>query len=75
MIDILHQRIQNNELELRKTDFDIIHQDILQYTHKKENYKIIANIPYYITSPILFRFLYEIENPPQEMIILMQKEV
>ncbi|MDD5197802.1 MAG: rRNA adenine dimethyltransferase family protein [Candidatus Gracilibacteria bacterium] len=38
-------------------------------------YSVIANIPYYITSPILFRFLHELENKPEEMVILMQKEV
>jgi 16S rRNA (adenine1518-N6/adenine1519-N6)-dimethyltransferase len=38
-------------------------------------FSIIANIPYYITSPILFRFLHELENKPEEMVILMQKEV
>jgi 16S rRNA A1518/A1519 N6-dimethyltransferase RsmA/KsgA/DIM1 with predicted DNA glycosylase/AP lyase activity len=40
-----------------------------------ENYSVIANIPYYITSPILFRFLYELSNTPKEMVIMMQKEV
>lgn len=39
------------------------------------NYSVVANIPYYITSPILFRFLHELENKPDEMVILMQKEV
>jgi 16S rRNA (adenine1518-N6/adenine1519-N6)-dimethyltransferase len=39
-----------------------------------ENYKLIANLPYYITSPVIRMFL-ESENPPQEMILLIQKEV
>jgi len=38
------------------------------------NYKIIANLPYYITSPIVRLFL-ETEYPPQEMILMVQKEV
>ncbi len=37
-------------------------------------YKVIANLPYYITSPIIRLFL-ESETPPQEMILLVQKEV
>lgn len=37
-------------------------------------YKVIANIPYYITSPIIRLFL-EAEFPPQEMILMVQKEV
>ena len=38
------------------------------------SYKIVANIPYYITSPILRLFL-ENEKPPKEMILMVQKEV
>lgn len=38
------------------------------------NYKVIANIPYYITSPIIQLFL-ETKHPPQEMILMVQKEV
>jgi len=37
-------------------------------------YKVIANLPYYITSPIIRLFL-ESEFPPQEMILMVQKEV
>jgi len=36
--------------------------------------KIVANIPYYLTSPLIRLFL-ELKNPPQEMILLIQKEV
>jgi len=39
------------------------------------SYSVIANIPYYITSPILRHFLYEVENKPKDMVILMQKDV
>ena len=38
------------------------------------SYKLIANLPYYITSPIIRKFL-ESETPPQEMILMVQKEV
>ena len=40
----------------------------------RQGYKVIANIPYYITSPIIQLFL-ETEFPPQEMILMVQKEV
>ena len=43
-------------------------------TNKLRNYKLIANIPYYITAPIIRKFL-ESENPPSEMILMVQKEV
>jgi 16S rRNA (adenine1518-N6/adenine1519-N6)-dimethyltransferase len=38
------------------------------------NYKVVANIPYYITSPIIQLFL-ETKYPPEEMILTVQKEV
>jgi 16S rRNA (adenine1518-N6/adenine1519-N6)-dimethyltransferase len=52
-----------------------VKEDILKVDLNIKNYKVIANIPYYITSPILFKFLYLLENKPKEMIILMQKEI
>ena len=39
-----------------------------------KNYKLIANIPYYITGLIIRMFL-EAHQQPQEMILLMQREV
>ena len=61
----------------------IIHEDILKINLPKllsnhrlqnSNYKLIANIPYYITSPIIRLFL-EQTNQPQEIILMIQKEV
>ncbi|MDO8626658.1 MAG: rRNA adenine dimethyltransferase family protein [Candidatus Magasanikbacteria bacterium] len=37
-------------------------------------YKVIANIPYQITSPLIKMFL-ESSNPPSEMILMIQREV
>lgn len=56
-------------------DLTIHHIDILRYTPPYDEYSVIANIPYYITSPILFRFLYDIDIAPESMIIMMQEEV
>ena len=39
-----------------------------------KNYKLVANIPYYLTSPLIRKFL-ESENQPQEIILMIQKEV
>lgn len=57
------------------TDITIHNIDILRFTPPYLQYSVIANIPYYITSPILFHFLYTLENRPDEMIIMMQEEV
>lgn len=40
----------------------------------KKTFRIVANIPYYITGEILRHFL-EIESPPISMTLLIQKEV
>lgn len=47
--------------------------ELLKNNHTKK-YKVIANIPYYITSKILRVFL-ESKIPPEEMILMVQKEV
>ncbi|MDR3150917.1 MAG: hypothetical protein LBU14_04990 [Candidatus Peribacteria bacterium] len=54
--------------------------DVLKFfpdfkTKKFTKYIIIANIPYYITSPILRHFLYDAKNKPEQMVILIQKDV
>ncbi len=38
------------------------------------SYKVVANLPYYITSPVLRHFL-EASNKPEIMIVMVQKEV
>jgi len=38
------------------------------------NYKVVANLPYYITSPVLRHFL-EASLKPQVMVVMVQKEV
>ena len=39
-----------------------------------ESYKVVANLPYYITSPVLRHFL-EARLKPQLMVVMVQKEV
>lgn len=41
---------------------------------KPLNYKLIANLPYYITSPVIRKFL-ETEHRPKLMVLMVQKEV
>lgn len=73
MVAILRDRERRGELEF-SGKLDIVEQDVLKFSPTGTSI-LIANIPYYITSPILFRFLYEVSMVPTEMIILMQKEV
>ncbi|MGX7164050.1 16S rRNA (adenine(1518)-N(6)/adenine(1519)-N(6))-dimethyltransferase RsmA [Enterococcus massiliensis] len=60
----------------------ILHQDVLKADletvadHFQEEYpiKVVANLPYYITTPIMMHFL-ESKLPVAEMVVMMQKEV
>ena len=74
--------------ELEKLDCDnseIIHNDILKTDISaltEDNVKIVANIPYYITSPIIAHLLGEIDdlnnknrNKIKDIILMVQEEV
>ncbi len=56
----------------------LIHGDILEMTPEAldlpASYKLVANIPYYITGAILRMFLSS-QNPPSNMVLMLQKEV
>ena len=71
--------------ELPYENIEIIHQDILKTDISElvqEPVKIIANIPYYITSPIIAHLLGEVDEPVnknsqciKEIILMVQYEV
>ncbi len=63
----------------RFNNLEIVHADILKLKLEDmlkgaSGYKVIANIPYYITSPILHFFAHAV-NQPSLMVIMLQKEV
>lgn len=73
MIEILKETLKEFK------NVEIINADILKFTLGPKTlypkpYKIVANLPYYITSPVIRKFL-EAENKPQQMILMLQKEV
>lgn len=57
-------------------NLEVVEQDILKFDFLRlpAGYKVIANIPYYLTSNII-RLLVESPNPPAVMSLLVQKEV
>ncbi|HEL0646563.1 16S rRNA (adenine(1518)-N(6)/adenine(1519)-N(6))-dimethyltransferase RsmA [Streptococcus equi] len=67
-------------------DFDnvqVVNQDILkadlqtqlkQFSHPDLPIKVVANLPYYITTPILMHLI-ESKVPFQEFVVMMQREV
>ena len=77
LIPILNDKFRN------KKNVEIFHGDILKinlneffskHNMQDTRYKVVANLPYYITSPII-RYFLENENHPSEMILMVQKEV
>ena len=76
MVDILKDTLASyNNVQIINKDFlDVdLDNDINQYFEGKSNIKVVANIPYYITTPILFKL---IENKNiSEMYFMMQKEL
>jgi 16S rRNA (adenine1518-N6/adenine1519-N6)-dimethyltransferase len=56
----------------------IINGDVLKIEPKEiikgQDYKVVANLPYYITSPVLRHFL-EASAKPRTMVVMVQKEV
>jgi 16S rRNA (adenine1518-N6/adenine1519-N6)-dimethyltransferase len=64
------------KIEKGSNNLTVITGDFLQFNlnNVPENYKIVANIPYNITSPIIEKILTS-ENRPQIAVLLIQKEV
>jgi 16S rRNA (adenine1518-N6/adenine1519-N6)-dimethyltransferase len=59
-----------------RQNLDVVEADILRFdfTAVSAPYKVVANIPYYLTSNLI-RVLSETSNPPQSAALLIQKEV
>ena len=57
-------------------NLSVVHKSILDYDtiDLPKGYKVIANIPYYLTSNLI-RIMLESSNPPSVMVLLIQKEV
>lgn len=75
MIEFLEEKFPE---PLNKGRFELYHQDILEADIKNitkgKSYKVVANIPYYITNLILRTFLAG-DHQPSLMTLLVQKEV
>lgn len=55
---------------------EVVHQDILAFDTRNlpAGYKVVANVPYYITSKIIQKFMTN-DNRPSVVTLLIQKEV
>ncbi len=71
MVEILKETLKDRK------NVEIVLGDILKIGNWKleiGNYKVVGNLPFYLTSPVIRKFL-EVENPPELMVLGIQKEV
>jgi len=75
-IEIDDELVKKLPVLVSADNLTIIHQSILKYdlSNLPISYKLVANIPYYLTSNLL-RILSESSNPPSRIVLLVQKEV
>jgi len=88
MVNLLNENIKSwGYKNIKVFQEDVLKADIKRYmlktpkhpakagaTGQAINYKLVANLPYYITSPVIRSFL-ERNNPPKLMVLMIQKEV
>ena len=74
LVPILIENLKDTLSKLNGSTLTILNQDALKYEPPNKPYKLVANIPYYITSPLITHFL-KSTNPPKTLTLLTQKEV
>lgn len=59
-----------------QSNIEIVNADALDYPYEdlEKGFKVIANLPYYITTPILFRLM-EVRESIESMTLMVQKDV
>lgn len=76
LIPILEENLEQYE-NITVINKDFLKYDIASYIEnhfKNENIKVVANLPYYITTPIIMKILEE-DLPIQSITVMIQKEV
>ena len=72
MVSILHNRFNDPNLEI--INEDILKLDLHDITSKYGRIKVVANLPYYITTPIIMKLL-EDNVDISSITVMVQKEV
>lgn len=70
MVEILKETLKDYK------NVEVVQSDALTHNlpHRQASYKVVANLPYYITSPVIRKFL-ETDHQPECMVLMVQKEV
>lgn len=72
MVDILNENLLKNYNNLEIINCDFLKADLSGFSNL-DNVKVVANLPYYITTPIIFKLLSETNI--KQFTFMVQKEV
>ncbi len=75
LAEILKEILKENKIK----NVEVVADDVLKISTEKlkikNSYKIVANLPYYISSPTIRKFLEKEKQKPSLMVLTLQKEV
>lgn len=74
LVPLLEAFITNNQ-QLITNNLSIINDNALHTPMPNTSYKVVANIPYHITSPLLRHLFLESKTTPTSLTLLIQREV
>lgn len=76
LIPILEETLKDydNIEVINKNVLDINLKELVVSKFKGQRVKVVANLPYYVTTPIIMKFLEE-EVPIKDIVVMVQKEV
>jgi len=73
MVEILKNSLRGVK-NVKIIQADVLKTPNTKYKIQDTRYKIVANLPFYLTAAVIRQFL-ESKKPPKEMILVVQKEV
>lgn len=75
-IELDEQLARELPARIPAANLQVVHADFLHYdlSQLPPDYKVVANVPYYVTS-LIVRALLESKTPPSRAVLLVQKEV
>lgn len=73
LVELLNERWGTRE-DVRIVHADALEEDLSALVEGCSALRVISNVPYSITSPLLFRFL-DIRPVPERLVVLVQEEV
>jgi len=76
MVEILKETLKDfKNVEVVKADIRNWKATLRGASRKTENYKVVGNLPFYLTAPVIRQFLELPKSRPREMVLVVQKEV